>query len=79
MLFCLPLRSKLYKEYWKPLKTSAESIYYEDNIYFMSIDCEKCALFTWRKCVDTILAEDERTQEVELLEQTIRKRSYIIS
>ncbi|KYM99466.1 hypothetical protein ALC62_09813, partial [Cyphomyrmex costatus] len=26
MLFCLPLRSKLYKEYWKPLKTSAKRI-----------------------------------------------------
>lgn len=27
MLFCFPLRSKLYKEYWKPLKTSAKILH----------------------------------------------------
>lgn len=36
-------------------------------------------LFTWWKCADTILAENERMQEVELLEQPVGKRSYVVS
>ncbi|KYN18188.1 hypothetical protein ALC57_09533 [Trachymyrmex cornetzi] len=70
MPFCLPLRSKLYK-YWKPLKTSAESTHREDHACFVSTNCKKYALFTWRKCVDTILAEDKRMQEIEFLMKII--------
>ncbi|KYN35252.1 hypothetical protein ALC56_10427, partial [Trachymyrmex septentrionalis] len=66
MLFCLPLRSKLYK-YWKPLKTSAKSTHREDHACFVHQLQKKYALFTWRKCVDTILAEDKRTQKIEFL------------
>lgn len=36
-------------------------------------------LFTWWKCVDAILTEIERMQEIELLEQPIGKYSYVVS
>lgn len=39
----------------------------------------KIVLFTWRKGVDVIIAEDKRTQEIKFLKQTARQRGDIIS
>jgi len=84
-LLRLPLRSSLCKEYWKPLSTSSESTRrargarWEQGFARAGRSRVKSRSLTRRERVDGILAEDEHTQKVELLEQPMGKHGYVVA